>query len=336
MGYGHVSLIYNDTGQTLNFYPPAAELILEGLPTSAATYSVWAGTQADGDTAKFTGTATLDSVSTTVDVASGYGQTNRRKLSLAATTNISIGEKYVVSNTAGQRELVVVQNIVSADYVEVEEDLSYDYAITSSTFKGIKHYFTVDATFIATESNINIYGSSSSTNFLQSNVPFNGPAAPPYRIRWTYTTSAQRRAWTTFDVVRRPLKHNVSIQSLRPLFPDVVWNEWITQRGQDYRPQIDAAFELVKFDIRMAGYDSDQITDPEIVDELTRHRALVVIGEAFLAMGGGDTTWLERVSERYKSMFEKSIGTGLRAWIDTGSSGSISISPPRQLFLRGR
>ena len=65
--YNHVALTYDVTGQVVSFWPPQAEVIAAGAPTAAATYSVWGGTQANDETAKFTGSATLDSVATTVD-----------------------------------------------------------------------------------------------------------------------------------------------------------------------------------------------------------------------------------------------------------------------------
>src|SRR3990172_6053924 len=105
--YNHAPLIYNRTGQVLSFYPPDAEVIAEGA-------------------------ATLDAVSTTVDAVSGYAQSNRSRLHVAATTSAVVGERYLLSNTNGQREIVQVKAIDSGNYLDLEEDLSFDYPITSS------------------------------------------------------------------------------------------------------------------------------------------------------------------------------------------------------------
>src|SRR5687768_5184822 len=125
--FNHVALTYNVTGQVVSFFPPIAELLANGAPTSAATYKVYGGTQGNDETPKFTGTASLDAVATTVDAASGYSTTNRQKVNLTATTSITVGYRYLLENANGQRETVVVTYIASADYVLVEEPLCYDY-----------------------------------------------------------------------------------------------------------------------------------------------------------------------------------------------------------------
>ena len=333
----HVSLVYNLTGQEVSFLPPMSELIQEGAVVSAATYAAFKGTGTDDDTAEFSGTSTLDTVSTTVDVASGHSVTaDRTKLSLTATTAIVIGHRYLVANTQGQRELVTVRDITAGDSVKVEEALSYDYPITTSTFKGIRHYFTIPAAFIQDKDKINVWGSLRSGAALFLHGSDTSTAAPPYRIRWLYTAGISRHTWTTFDVVRRALKHNVGINDLREILPDVIYMEWISQRGQDFLPQLDASFEMVKYDIRMAGYDPDAITDPEILDMLIRQKWVAVIGYALAAQSGEVSPWLQAMDDKYKTMFEKAIGTGLKVWIDTGSSGAITPRPATQMWLRGR
>src|SRR3990172_1897814 len=137
------TLIYNVTGQSVVLdYPP--EWVV-GVPTSA-TYSVWRAARGDDDTVEFSGSGTIDAVSTTVDAASGVSESNPRKLSLASTTSIVIGRYYLVENASSQRELVKIVKITSADSVEVEFPLSYDYA-SGATFKGLQISFVIDATF---------------------------------------------------------------------------------------------------------------------------------------------------------------------------------------------
>ena len=326
--WSHVALTYGRTGQTVEMYPPVAELINDGPPASAANYRVLAGTKSNDETAEIALTAaTLDSVSTTVDVVSGYAQTNRTRLYLTATTNIAIGRYYLVANTAGQREVVRVANIAAGDYVELEVPLSYDYAITSSTFKGIRHYFTIDATFIATESKINVYGTPSLDGGRSASTN-----APPYRVEWVYSTagSIPRNTWTTFDVVRQQFKHSVSVGDIRRLVPDVVFTEWTQQRGQGFEPQIDEAAQRVQYDIRMAGYDPDAVRDPFVLDQLIKYATLSVLKGAGLPL---ELTF-EDYEGIYRKKFDAAIGTSLKAWMDTGSEGSITPAPAQQLWLR--
>ena len=199
----HVSLVYGLTGQAVEYYPPAAEVIWDGAPTAGATYRVYAGTASNDDTAEIgPSSATLDAVATTVDAASGYSQTNRRKVNLTATTSIVVGRRYLLANAYGQREVVTVTYIASADYVEVEEPLAFDYT-TADTFKGLRHVFTIDATFIADVNNINISGYGTGLEASADTTT----SSPPWRVEWRYTTgSTDRRSWTTFDVSRAPTK----------------------------------------------------------------------------------------------------------------------------------
>lgn len=329
--YNHVALTYDVTGQVVSFWPPQAEVIASGAPTAAATYSVWGGTQANDETAKFTGSATLDSVATTVDAASGYSQANRQKVNVASTSNITVGHRYLLTNAQGQREQVVVTYIASDDYVLVEEPLAYDYT-TADTLKGLRHYFTIDAAFIADASNINAAGN---IDLFQRDS--SAGEYPPFRVRWTYTTgSISRITWTTFDVVRQAAKSRLSISDLRALFPDVIFQEQIAQRGQDFAPQLVAAERDVSIDARTAGYDPDQVRDAEIWDRLVLQKWAVIIGEGLMFGGADISQWLERATGKYTTMFEKTIGTTLRAFIDASNTGGITTNPPRQLWLGER
>lgn len=330
--FNHVAIPFGVTTTVVSFYPPDAELIREGACTAAATYKVYRGTKSDDEDPEFSGTATLDGVSTTVDAASGYAQTNRQKLNVAATTSMAVGERYLISAAKGHREIGTVTSITSADYVELEEPLAYDYA-ASDTVKGIRHYFTIDATFIADESNITVYGS----NALFDRVADTNTIAPPFRVRWSYTTgSVAQITWTTLAVVRAPAKTRITGNDLRGLLPDAMLEEWLLQRGQDFAPQVLAAERDVRIDARANGYDPDSVRDPEIWDRIVLQKLVLLIAEAKLAGGADVGPWLEVAHTKYVQYLEKTLGTTLRAWVDTSTTGGITPEPARQLWLRGR
>lgn len=338
--YNHVSLFYNGTGQTLEYYPADAEVILDGPPTSAATYTGFAGTTSNDDTAEFGPTAaTLSSVSGTILLATGSSQSNRRRIYPSTVTGINVGEKYVLANPQGQREVFRAASVNSSGtlYVDAEYDLSFDYAVSgSSTLKGLRHSFTIPAAFITDSAKINYYGSYSRPLPAEIELDTAG-LAPPYRLRWHYTTGGGvvREAWTTFDVVRQSAGHNVTIQDLKELFPDAVWEEWIGQTGQHFQPQIDAAFERVKFDIRMAGYDPDAVRDPQVLDQLVLRCLLVTLAEAGLSPPGySNREFRELSAANYQNMFNQAIGVALRTWIDSSGTGAVAPKPAVQLFLK--
>lgn len=309
------ALIYSLTGQVLEFYPPEAEVVKDGAPTAAATYSIWRGTQSNDDTPGVTGTATLDSVSTTVATSTaGYSAANRRSITLTSATGVAVGGRYLLANAKGQREVVVPYD---ATTILVENDLQYDYPITTSTLKGLRQYFTIDATFIADLVNVN------------------AGILPPHRVQWVYTTgSTARRSWTYFDVARQQGKHGVTADMLRAHFPDILEHEWRAQRGRQFAAQLDAAWSRFAFDVQAAGYNLHQLRSGPEVDEIVLRAALMIIAETGLHPPGRDLeAYVLQTRDAYNGMFARMIGSTLRAWYDDGNSGAINPAPLTQAFF---
>jgi len=335
--FDHVSLIYGRTGQVVSFYPPDAVVTAEGAPTIAATYSVWRGIQGNNETALLAGSATLDTVSTTLTASAGYSQTNRRALTLSSTSNTGVGERYCIgsADTVARREIVTLAQISSSTAAVAEEELSFDYA-SGSTFKGLRHYFTIDSTFIQTESNINVWGSQSGgildPMVFGANYP--NTAAPSYRVRWVYATgSTTRETWTTFDVCRKPAQANLSITDLRSVAPDLPYLEPAAQFGQNWAPQLVRAEMDVALDIRGDGYDPNAINDPEFYDRLVLWKWAVNVGYA-LWIGGTKPAWFDSVREEYTNLRAKFVTATLKAKVDLGTTGATTVNPVAQLWLR--
>lgn len=330
----HVALTFNQAGQTLEFYPPIEELVLDGvMAQTGGTFAIFRGMQSNDDTPILTGNLTHDNATVTLSTTGDAGpqQSNREKIPLESTTGLVIGRRYLLQNLtgAGREFMIVIPKTILTDLYMLHEHAIPVTFSTGAGLKGIRYSFTIDPTFIANAANINLTGGLSDRT-----IPFGSGETdttfPPYRVRWTYTTATgglARNHWTTFDVRRAPLQHNVSVDSVKRLVPDVIWNEWLQQRGMDFQPQIAEAFERVRFDIRMAGYDPNMITDPEIVDRLTKLAAVSLIMRAL----EHDTSGAYETD--YRNSFEKAIGTGLRAWMQTDASGAITPSPAKQLWL---
>jgi hypothetical protein len=332
MAFDHVALTFGQTGQVLEFYPPQGEVVSEGAPTSAATYFIWPGTASLDDTAELSGNATLDSVSTTVSTASGYSQSNRRRIYLNSTSSIVVGRRYLLANAEGQRE-VVIPRLVSTLYIDVEESLAFDYAITTSTFKGLRQYFTIDATFIADEGNINIWGSSP----LLTDAGDTSNQAPPWRVRWGYTTgSIARYSWTSFDVARAAAKSLLSIEELRQIIPDIHLAEQADQRGSDFAPQLKAAERDLQLDARMAGYDPDSIQDPQAYQRLLLQKWAVTVVKGFLFTRPQLNPFADSLQNDYTNLLNSLLKVALKTWLSTDSTGAVTPEPRRQLWLKPR
>lgn len=302
-------IIYGLTGQLVETYPPEMD---EGVP-SAATCSVFAGDASLDDTAEYSPAVTIDSVSTTVDAASGASQSNRRKVSLTSTSNIVIGRPYRLANVDSQWEIVTPVRIVSGDYIEVETELRHDYAITSSTFKGLRMTFTVDATWVALEENI---------------LP---PTSVSYKAVWAYTVnSVERRHYTYLRLVRQKAKHSVTVRDIYRRWPELADEEPRNKRGQQYRWAIEDAWADWRFDIRAEGYEPSQIRDTELVD-----RALIAKTGAriFAALNERDHKLLvDELNAEYARLFGKAISS-LTVPLDEGTEGAASADPIQRYFF---
>lgn len=304
-------LVYNQTSQTLELpYPPEWR---EGVPSSG-TYKVYETRDDLDGTEELSGSVTTDSVNTTFDANSGFGQaSNRQRANLTATTSIAVGRFYLATTTNSQTELIKVAAINSGNYVDAESWLKYDY-VSTNTFKGLRQYFTIDSTFIADETKIN--------------RPEN-----PWRVLWTYTLNGvTQQTWTEFDVVRTDKQHNLTAQDLYELWPDYEHEEWLSNRGQNFLGQIDGAWDRMQFDLAKFGVTLDQVRDHNGQDELHRQCLRLVLAEAGIAPPGFSVPeWTDRMERRYQGDL-----TTLkeRILIDKTRSGSGAQTGARKLWLK--
>lgn len=303
------SIVYNVTGQTIEFYPPEWA---EGVPVAAATYKVWRGGESMDNTPEFSGTATADAVDTTFDGAAGFGQTNRKTCPLTSTANVVLGAFYRVGNALSQAELVEVGAIAAGVSVTARNDLQRDY-VSTDTFKGLKQTITLDSTFLQTEANINAL-------------------IDPWKIEWIYTiNSVQRQHMTFFDLVRVAKQHNVQAEDLYDVWPDLAFREDVDQRGEAWEPQISQGYLVVIEHLRDYGITISQVRDAQRLDLLVVYAALMIIAETGKAPKGRDVqVYIEERQAKYQSRLENVRNDMLR---DTGSDGAITTDADTRFWL---
>lgn len=124
----------------------------DGRPVvpASATYAV-VDLRYDADDSGHTvesGSATVDSVSTTISAAAGRGTANPRQLTVTSATGIVAGRRYLL--TTGGRPAVVQVVAVSGTTLLLSAPLS-GYFPSSSTFVGLEIYATVSLTVCATD-----------------------------------------------------------------------------------------------------------------------------------------------------------------------------------------
>lgn len=309
-------IVYNRLGQVVEFYPPESIRDCLGIPSSV-TASVFLGSASNDDTPDFTPAVTVDVVSTTVDQASGQGQTTRNRVYVTATASVVVGRPYLLDNGSEQREIVEAKKIASADYLDLVSDLQYDYAITVSTLKGIRCSFTVDATWVATESNIL------------------APADPSYRVIWTYTVGGVVRSHQTYlRLVRKPFKSTVTPDDLIARWPEILSSEARDQRGEKYRRMVESAEDTVRTDIIQEGYKPEQISDTETLDRLVVYALDYQIGRFQTAPKGRDReTFVAECKQAYGDLLTKTVTT-LKVGIDQSLEGATSVDPIQNYFFK--
>lgn len=307
------SLVYAQTSQTLEFFPPQWA---KGVPTGTPTYSIWQALDSNDNTVELSGNASIDSVSTAVDVDSGYSQENRRRLYISSTSGIVRGRAYVLANTNGERELVIPEAIASNDYLDLEADLAYDYPASTSTLKGYRIYFSPSDSWTGDESKINSH-------------------VYPYRARVSYSIDIDYQGWLEFDLVRQAKSYSLNVNDLAEIWPDLRNSEWREQHGQGFAKQIDAAFERLEFDSRLHGVDLNQLRSAQLFDELMRSAAVWLIARAGGPAPGGrePTEFLADAKKQYQDDFMQAIGV-LKLNVDQGKEGAITEAPFRQPVFR--
>jgi hypothetical protein len=309
-------VLYNVTGQSIT------HRVLQGRPTSA-TFSALFDDEGDDDTAIFTGTATVDSVNTTIDVASGQSQADPQKINLAATTSIVTSRKYLISEGSKQ-EWVQPVEIVSADYVRVRHPLKNDYT-TAATFVSTSISAAVDSTFIT------------SLNYVSDVEDPN----PRYRMRWSIVVSGVTYiAYTFFDVVRVANEHHVDIDDINARAPGLVDSIPPEYRVEQGRPLTDAAFRSVTAKLTAAGINIDAIRDDQVMDELVIMRSLQMVAEGgwYRPAGFSPMEYVEVTRTNFDRFIEQHFMIAPKHRLATGITGGTDagtvIAPPVSVWAK--
>lgn len=296
-------ILFGITGQTV--YHDCAE----GRPssvTSATVYYYESGDDAEDEGA--IGAASVETgPNTTIDAASGFGQSDPRVLHVAATTNMAVDRRYLVTAADGQREWFDVDEIDSGNSVTAKHPLFNTYA-SADTVQSTRIQATIDSTWIADTANI----SETEPN-------------PGYRIRWVYVVAGVTYvADTYFNVVRYVGKHGV-----RPQDVDLTFPGWIDRLPTDHREDqgrklIDEAYRQVKIDLAAVELDDASVADAEIVDELTRWKALVQSEMARLMAGSQNDTSYAAAKQAYQERLDSlvRITTKVSVRDESGAAGA--------------
>lgn len=303
---------FNVTGQSLIWDCP------EGRPSAVDSVAVFPiGTSDDGtEEAATTGVASIDSVNTTVDTASGQGEANPRKLWVTSAANMATGRQYLVTGVDGAKEWVEVVEVDDAgEFVIVRYPMANAFAV-GSTVVGTRISISVDSTWVADSANLS--GGTDPT--------------PGYRVRWVYTVAgAQHVHDGYFDLVRYVGGHTVTLADVDREFPGLSAMGPGFHRADGFRGLLDQAYERVRWDLVAFNLDDNAVRDQDALNRATVLAVAVLVARARVNQGG-DRALLELAERDYDTFMTRVFQVGAKAAVDEGSGGGADRMRPEPFW----
>lgn len=309
----HQDIEYNVTGQSLVWDCP------EGRPsavTSATVYSISTGDDGTAETAT-TGIAAVETnPNTTIDAATGFGQSNPRVVYVAATTGFAVGRDYLITSADGAKEWFRCVEIDSGVSVTAAYPLQNAFA-SADTVQSTRISISVLDAFIQDVNNV--------SDDMDPN--------PSYRVRWQYTVGGVEYVHDGyFDVVRYTSGHSVSPADMEAFVPNWQHNLPTYHQHDQGRRLIDEAFNQVRWDLHESDKADEMLRSADGIDELVKHRAWVQLELAQLQAGQGDTTGLDLALRMYRSRLDQLVRVVSRLPESTSTSGAATIVPAGSIW----
>ena len=301
----NLDILYSVASQSLEFRAP------EGVPSSI-TSTVYENADSDDVAAELatTGSAAASSVNTTVDAAAGDSEANPLLIPLAATTNIAIGKRYLLTNAAGEDEFIEVREIDAGVSVTARHNLKNDYA-SGATFQGTHITHALDDAWVADINNIS--------------APSQGVR---YRWRLEYTAGGKtcvQHAY--FDLVRYSGGTTVEAGDVDAAYPWLGWISKLPHEDRDDRGQriIKEAYRQVK--LEMIGHDKadEAHRDRQLFEGLIIHRAALLLAS--------DPEDIDRIEKQEQKAWKISI-IGAALEMDADGSGASQEADKAPFFVR--
>jgi hypothetical protein len=307
-------ILFDVAGQIVFFDAP------EGRPSSVTSVEVfpWSGGD-DGSTESAVGAGSVESnPNTTLDGTAGSDQADPNLVPLTSTTGCEAGRVYLLTSATNEREWVEVSEVDPGSSVTVKHPIHGTYS-SGAAFASTRMYATIDAAWVSDSSNL-------STDA--------GPN-PAYRVRWVYVVGGVSYvADGYFSLVRYAGAHGVRPQDVESVLPgwlDRLPTDHIADQG---RRLIDEAHRGVKLDLHAVWTDDAMVANAELVDELTRWKAVELSEFArSLANGGASATSYEAAARAYQAKLDQFSRITNKAPI-RDSSGAAQIRPALGLTRR--
>lgn len=298
-------IIFGVTGQLLR------HRVRAGRPTSA-TFSVFADDAGDDDEAEFSGTATVDAVSTALSAAAGVGEADPTAIPLTSAASVAVGRRYLISESGRREWTKIVALDGSTAYAPAPLQNAYT---TSATFVGCDLTAAVDATWVADEGNLS-----------DPSVP-----EPDYRARWEILIGgATQVAYTFFDLLRGAVDHGITIDDLEGRLWNVMSDLPVEHRADQGGRIIDAAWEDVQSDLAGNRVNDAALRDASIVDQLLMRKIRLTFAQnGHVPRGMPADVALADARAEYQRFFERMIAASSSVPIAKSTSGGARLVAPR-------
>lgn len=276
----HQEIILALAGQTFFYDPP------EGRASGTPTVQVFAGGTDDDGTAESatTGSASVDSVDTTISAAASIGDTT---LTLTSGTGVAKGRRYLLTDVDGNEEQVEVLG-VNGTAIRLRQPLINAFA-NGSTFVGTRISIAVDTTWCGMKSKL-------------TDASETGGAG--YRLRWAYTVASVATIGVSYaDLVRYQAKNLVSPLDVDRLFPGWIDNLAIDYREDQGRALVDEAFRTIRIDALADAQLVRAIRDTQVLADLVIYRANVLAVQNNVVRGALDPRALEIARDLYDQRY---------------------------------
>lgn len=313
---GRAHIVFGVSGQELVWDAP------EGRPSSVTDVQVFpmgAGDEGTEEVAT-SGAASIDSVNTTVDQASGYGQADPRKLYLSSTANIAVGRNYLVTDDDSLvSEWVHIVALSPGDHVVCRDPLSNAYSV-GATFVGTRLTIAVDATWVADENNLSD----------------DQDAFPGYRVRWTYVVAGATKVWASdFDLVRYTGGHTATLADADDEFPGVRQRLPALHQVDEGRRLLNRAHDQLRWDLVDVDLEAARVRSIDAINRAVILRFGVLLARAAVMAGQTDPAALADAQEQYDAFVNRTFRAGPKVPIATDTTGAGG-SAPKSNFWRPR
>lgn len=280
---------------------------LEGRPTSG-TFEAFDDEAADDGTVEFSGAVTLDTVDTTVTAASGAGQADPQKITLASTAGIETERKYLLAENAVRQWVEPIE--VAAGYIRVRYPLANAYT-TDATLVSTYVLVPIDDAWAADEANL--------SDLANPN--------PDYRVALELLIDdATCRYYDFFDLVRTTVLHQVDIADINARAPGLVDSLPTEYQVDDGRPLLEAAWQAVRAEFRSGDLAAHAMRHHEALDELVVRMALVILAEGGWAPDGIDKPdYITLTQRNFDRHWERHFAVALKPAVATGTGGGADV-----------